>query len=131
MIVDNDLSLKSIQHYGECHQLLKTIEELLELAAEISYSIEGRSIQSEYQLKQLRDNLSVGLKFTRKMCSKDTQLDRDMTYEDWMCMLMEVADVLIATNHAANVTKHPEKLQEYVRMKEERLREMMSAEVVA
>lgn len=131
MIVDNDLSLKSIQHYGAANQLFKAIEELLELAIELSCSIEGAVLQTEYKLTLIRKELGEALELIRKASDADYTLYQDQTDEDWICMLHEVADVAIVLKHAANVSGHGDEVQDIIRKKEARLVNRIMKEAIA
>lgn len=127
IIIDSALSKQSINHYGAPRQILKAIEELLELSCELSCAIEGQSHQSEYQLTLLRRNLNSGLEKVRKGIPVQTY--EDQTYDDWMQVLNEVGDVYIILEHLKNIINEPEQLQYIISTKETRLKRQIAHEI--
>lgn len=123
MIVNSDLSIQAIEHFGLPNQILKCIEELHELSEALMEIIKplnntehARVCEIIRRLRYNKDTIKTGIKTCYTDIDEETRL----------AISMEIADVLIMIRQVNLILGNsPDEIANCIQSKEDRLRERM------
>lgn len=123
MMVDSELSLQAIEHFGLPNQILKCIEELHELTEVLLKTLKPLNNIERMRLAEITrrtranlDSVRIGLKVQENDIDEETRLD----------LMLELADVIVTVNQVNLFYGWWNELQTCIQSKEDRLRERMA-----